>query len=373
MKTTLTHLAFLLLFSYSGAQTIKLDTIQARPNCAYFLIETPEATKTILEFKTNDYSRGIGPEITDLRNKKTIKLSARENLQGGFCDGIVTSEDPDGQSPGRLSIYQYKNGNVVKQKVLEGEDYYCVEFINDDYMLVSNRMDLSISSLQLYQIKKNKFINIQLPSPVYESVLVSFNETENVFAIGGMVKGGYPENNDVFVVSTEGIPGIQSSIRKNEGGMSNIYCIQKDQVLVSIYDEQFLVDTRERGRAIGQTDSKLFFGAMVTPNHLLCYSAPNDKGGRTTQLLTISSDEINTMPSETDFEFENLIIANYSSFEGKAYAMDKKSGIVFRNGIPLNIQIGANPEFFKRLFSSKYNLLISKYHNYVCIIQFSKN
>ena len=188
-----------------------------------------------------------------------------------------------------------------------------------------------------------------------------------------MVKGGYPEKNDVLVVSTEGIPGIQSSISKNEGGMSNIYCIQKDLVLVSIYDEQFLVDTKEKNRAIGKSGSKLFFGAMVTPNHLLCYSAPNDKGGRTTQLLTISSDEINTMPSETDFEFENLIIANYSSFEGKAYAMDKKSGIVFRNGIPLNIQIGANPEFFKRLFSSKYNLLISKYHNYVCIIQFSKN
>ena len=47
--------------------------------------------------------------------------------------------------------------------------------------------------------------------------------------------------------------------------------------------------------------------------------------------------------------------------------------MVYRNGMPLKLNIGNNHEFFKHLFSLKYNLLISKYHNYVYIIKFNKN
>lgn len=357
----------------SQAQTVQVDTIQGKENCTYFLVETPESMSTVLEFKVNDYSKGIGPEITDLKTKKTLKLSNRENLQGGFGEGIVTCEDPDGKNKGKLIIYRYKDGNVFKDKVFEGEDYYWIEFMNEDYMLISNRMDLSITSLQLYDIKKDKFIKIEMPSLVYESVVVSFNESENVFAIGGMLKGDYPSNCDIFVISKEGIILFKDAIRSEIGGVSNIYCLQKNKVFVSIYDRHFLVEKNRSLKSIGNQNGKLFFGAMVAPDLLLCYSPKNQKGEKSTELLRISTNEVIRMPSESSFSFENFMIENYNSFERKVYSLDKTNNIIYRNGIPLNINIGNNYEFFKRLFSLKYILLISKYHNYVYIIKKSKN
>jgi hypothetical protein len=233
----LINLLFVTGIYTSHAQTVQVDTIHGNENCTYFLVETPESMSTVLEFKVNDYSKGIGPEITDLKTKKTLKLSNRENLQGGFGEGIVTSEDPDGKNLGKLIIYRYKDGNIVKDKVFEGEDYYWIEFMNDDYMLISNRMDLSITSLQLYDIKKDKFIKIEMPSLVYESVIVSFNEIENAFAIGGMVKGGYPKNNDVFVFNTEGSILFNNEILEVVGGMAYVYCISKEKVFISIYGQ----------------------------------------------------------------------------------------------------------------------------------------
>ena len=310
MKRILINLFFFTFFSTSNAQLVQVDTIQGNENCTYFLVETPESMATVLEFKINDYSKGIGPDITDLKTKKTIKLSSRENLQGGFGGGIVTTVDPDGKNLGKLTIYGYKDGNVVKDKVFEGEDYYWVEFMNDDYMLISNRMDLSITSLQLYDIKKDKFIKIEMPSPVYESVIVSFNESENAFAIGGMLKGDNPGISDIFLVSTEGNIKFKQAISTETGGVSNIYCIQNDKIFVSIYDRHFIVEKTGGVKPLGSQEHKLFFGAMVSPDHLLCYSQRNDKGERTTELIQISTSEVTRMPSGSSFSFENLLIEN---------------------------------------------------------------
>ncbi len=373
MKRMLINLLFVSGIYTSQAQTVQVDTIQGKENCTYFLVETPESMSTVLEFKVNDYSKGIGPEITDLKTKKTLKLSNRENLQGGFGEGIVTCEDPDGKNKGKLIIYRYKDGNVVKDKVFEGEDYYWIEFMNEDYMLISNRMDLSITSLQLYDIKKDKFIKIEMPSLVYEGMYVSFNENEGVFAIGGMVKGGYPKNNDVFVFNTEGNILFKNQITQELGGMAYIYCIGKEKVFVSIYGQNFIVENKVGVRPIGSPEEKLFFGAMVNPNYFLGYSSRNDKGEKITSLMCISKKEGAEMPVGSSFSFENLLIENYNSFERRAYSLDKTNNIIYSNGIPLNISIGSNYEFFKRLFSLKYNLLISKYHNYVYIIKKSKN
>jgi hypothetical protein len=372
MKRMLINLLFVTGIYTSHAQTVQVDTIHGNENCTYFLVETPESMSTVLEFKVNDYSKGIGPEITDLKTKKTLKLSNRENLQGGFGEGIVTSEDPDGKNLGKLIIYRYKDGNIVKDKVFEGEDYYWIEFMNDDYMLISNRMDLSITSLQLYDIKKDKFIKIEMPSLVYESVIVSFNKIENTFAIGGMVKGGYPKNNDVFVFNTEGSILFNNEILEEVGGMAYVYCICKEKVFISIYGQNFIVENKVGVKPIGNPDVKFFFGAMVNPNYFLGYSSRNDKGAKTTGLMCISKNEVAEMLVGSSFSYENLLIENYNSFERKAYSLDKINNIIYSNGIPLNISIGSNYEFFKHLFSLKYNLLISKYHNYVYIIKFNK-
>jgi hypothetical protein len=373
MKRILINLFFFTFISTSNAQLVQVDTIQGNENCTYFLVETPESMATVLEFRINDYSKGIGPDITDLKTKKTIKLSNRENLQGGFGGGIVTTVDPDGKNLGKLNIYRYKDGNVVKDKVFEGEDYYWVEFMNDDYMLISNRMDLSITSLQLYDIKKDKFIKIEMPSPVYESVIVSFNESENAFAIGGMVKGGYPENNDVFVLNTEGTILFKNEIYQNKGGMAYIYCINKEKVFVSIYGQNFLVENKGGVKTVGNPDVKLFFGAMVNPDCFLGYSSRNDKGGRSTGLMCISKNEVIEMPAGSSFVFQNLLIENYISYANKVYSFNKDDNTVYANGLPLNLNMGGNYNFFTSLFSLKYNLLISKYHNYVYVIKSIKS
>jgi hypothetical protein len=111
---------------------------------------------------------------------------------------------------------------------------------------------------------------------------------------------------------------------------------------------------------------------MVNPNYFLGYSSRNDKGAKTTGLMCISKNEVAEMLVGSSFSYENLLIENYNSFERKAYSLDKINNIIYSNGIPLNISFGSNYEFFKRLFSLKYNLLISKYHNYVYIIKFNK-
>ena len=364
MRKIFLSLSFVFWIFCSNAQTVRVDSIQAKANCRYFLMETPNQVQTVLEFQIPDYEKGEQPVIYDLKSKKALRIGKDETLIGGAGSRIVTTTLPDEKvGKSKLTIYSYQKDEVVVEKVIEREDYLFAQEVNDRYMVISNTMDANTTKLELYEFANGKSYPIELPAKEYGLIKISFNLEEGVVAFGGARKGE-EKVGDVWVCDLNGKRQFSTKV---SGGMSVINylsCISRDKVLVSNFGENLLLDSKGGSTNVSDNGRKFFVDLKLSANTYFGHYSEKEVG-----VFNWETKQYSSVPNDANFSFGSVHVAGLTRGEYKANVLDLGNNLFYKNGEYYNLNLGGNVSYFNSVFSQKYNLLISKFQNYVYILK----
>lgn len=364
MKKAILSISLVFVALYSNSQALRVDTIGINPSNKYFMMETPSQLFTVVEFQTPDYEKGEQPVLYDFKSKKSLRIGKKENLNGGAGCRIVTSTIPDPETGiAKLIIYKYQNEGMVVEKVIERDDYIFAREITDQYMVITNVMDASVTKMELYNFSNGKLIPIEMPANEYELIQVSFNLEEGIVAFAGS-RRGEDSVGDIWVCDLSGKRLYATKVTGTKAVVNYLSCISRDQILVSNFGENLLLDSKGGSTNISDNGRKFFIDLRLSSNLFFGHYSDTETG-----VLDVASGKYTNVPNQPDFSLESIHVSGLDRGYNKVNVLDLSNNSLYINGENYNINLGGNLTYFNSVFSKKYNLLISKFHNYVYVLK----